>query len=455
MKKVLFVWIAVYLGGAGLGGEEVHPVFVYSTYLGGSGSEFGLAIAADAAGNTYVTGYTDGGYGIDRFPVTHSLQTAEGTRDVFVTKLDPAGRLVYSTLLGGSGDDFARGIAVDAAGHAYVTGETDSPDFPRVRPVSHPPDDFFRNAFVAKLSPDGSSLVWSTTLGGSRWDAGSAVDVDSRGYAWVTGSTESPDFPTVASLQASLEGEFDAFVTKISPQGSLVWSTFLGGSAADHGSGIGVDRAGFVHVGGTTSSGDFPTVRAVQGSSRGSGDAFVARIDPAGSALVWSTYLGGGGYEMADDLAVDPAGNAYVAGITLSPDFPVRNALQPTLRHYDGFVSKLSATGALVWSTFLGGSGADGARSIAVDTAGSAYVTGPAGSVDFPIRNALRPVCEPGPLACNDAFVLKLAPRGDALVWSTYLGGTDATNLLPPGAACGDGGANFDSITGDSTTGGT
>ncbi len=360
--------------------------------------------------------------------------------------IDPV--LVYSTYLGGSYSDEGSGIAVDSLGSAYVTGMTDSTDFPTAHPLQAVAEGNY-DAFVAKLNPAGSALVYSTYLGGSNYDYGSGIAVDSAGNAYITGVTYSTDFPIASPLQAVCGcGAYfgDAFVAKVNPAGSaLVYSTYLGGSSDEFGHGIAVDPAGDAYITGGTSSTDFPTAKPLQAISGGDTDVFVSKLNPAGSALVYSTYLGGSSGDEGSGIAVDSAEDAYVTGITLSTDFPTANPLQakfgggpiigggrggpPPTPTGDGFVAKLNPTGsALVYSTYLGGSGSDSGNGIAVDSAGNAYVTGAtdsftfAGSNDFPTANPLQ-AADGGN---SDAFVAKLNPTGSALVYSSFLGGISA-----------------------------
>jgi hypothetical protein len=407
------------------------PLFIdpliYSTYLGGSGSDNGSGIAVDGSGNAYVTGYTSS----TDFPTMNPLQptnaAGNGGFNVFVAKVNATGSaLVYSTYLGGSGgDDQGLGIAVDSSGNAYVTGTTDSSDFPTLRPLQ-PAYAGGYDAFVTKLSPTGSTLVYSTYLGGSGYDAGYGVAVDSSDNAYATGSTTSTDFPTMHPLQPANGdgGQYeDTFAAKLSSTGSaLVYSTYLGGSAFDLGFGIAVDSSGSAYVTGWTNSTDFPTMNPLQPANGGSDDAFVAKLNPAGSALVYSTYLGGSGADQGAGIAVDGSGNAYVTGTTQSTDFPTMNPLQPSYGgNYDAFVAKLNATGsALVYSTYLGGSGRDDGSGIAVDSLGSAFLIGYTTSANFPTVNPLQPSYGGG----GDAFVTKLNASGSALAYSTYLGGS-------------------------------
>jgi hypothetical protein len=278
-------------------------------------------------------------------------------------------------------------------------------------------------------------LSYSTYLGGSLNDVGLGIAVDSAGNAYVTGNTQSTDFPTANSIQPTNHGGYDVFVTKINADGSaLVYSTYLGGSGDDYGTTIAVDASGNAYVTGYTTSTNFPEAKAIQSENHGGTDAFVTKISGTGSALVYSTYLGGSLNDVGLGIAVDSAGNAYVTGNTQSTDFPTANAFQPTNHggsSFDGtasgdaFVSKINPSGTvLVYSTYLGGTGEDYGRGIAVDSAGSAYVTGFTGSTDFPIANAIQPMSHGGQYYRRDAFVTKLNAAGSALVYSTYLGGS-------------------------------
>lgn len=301
---------------------------VYSSYLGGSDFDRGFAIAVDGAGSAYVTGHTSSA----DFPTVRAFDKKLDFADVFVTKLDPSGSsLVYSTFLGGSssfGGEQGFGIAVDAAGDAFVTGFTHSTDFPTTRGAADSSLDGDRDAFLAKLGPTGSKLLYSTYLGGSDTDVGFGVAADAAGGAYVTGATLSGDFPTTAgAFDTSLDGGFDAFVTKLSPDESIAYSTYLGGGSSDSGVAIAVGGAGEAFVTGVTSSTDFPlTANAVDTKLTAFfccfEDAFVTGLNSTGSALVYSTYLGGRDDEIGHGIAVDGAGNAYVAGQTRSADFP-------------------------------------------------------------------------------------------------------------------------------------
>jgi Beta-propeller repeat len=383
---------------------------VYSTYIGGSnGAQGGAAIAVDSTGSAYVTGDTTA----SNFPTMNAFQSMNanpGNADVFVTKLAPSGSsLTYSTYLGGLADDFGRAITVDSTGAAYLTGVTNSSsDFPTKNPYLSASSGG-SDAFVTKLAPSGSSLVYSTYLGGSNTDAGNGIALDSLRDAYVTGGTLSTDFPTKNPYQAAnAGGGGDAFVTKFDPSGSLLYySTYLGGTGADEAKGIAVDTAGAAYVAGDTTSTDFPTSNADQAANAGSQDAFVTKLDPSGSALAYSTYLGGSGPDVANGIAIDSSGAAYVTGYTSSVDFPTMNAYQATTGGgADAFLTKLvSAGSALVYSTYLGGTGGDTAYGIAVDTSGAPYVVGSTESTDFPTKNAYQASNAGG----DDAFVARFS----------------------------------------------
>jgi uncharacterized protein (TIGR03437 family) len=361
---------------------------VYSTYLGGRGEDQGLGIAVDTAGAAYVTGQTCS----PDFPTKNGLQPATGGGcDAFVTKLDPAGSLSYSTYLGGSEQDPGIGIAVDGAGNAYVTGWTRSPNFPTRNPLQPALADVSGDAFVTKLNATGSALVFSTYLGGGQqFDRGFDLAVDNSGNVIVVGETRSDDFPTTRPLQPPRGS--DAFVTKLNAAGSaFIYSTHIGGSSSDEARGVAVDSFGVAYVTGITSSNDFPTVNPFQPALRGDTDAFVLRIPPGGSSLLYSTYLGGSGSEndeFGGDIAVDPVGIAYVTGTTQSLDFPVRVPLQPVLRGgSDVFLASLSISGnQLGFSTYLGGGDRDQGYygGVALDANRNAYIIGVTTSTDVP-----------------------------------------------------------------------
>jgi hypothetical protein len=392
---------------------------IYSTYLGGSISvrfsdfDTGSAIAVDTSGNAYVTGLAQT---ID-FPTTPGAfrTTLRGFFAAYVTKLNPDGNaLVYSTYLSSSSGFDANGgssITVDTSGNAYVTGVVSLGDFPTTPGAFQTTPLGGVDAFVTKLNPNGSNLIYSTYLGGSSSDSGSGIAVDTSGNAYVTGTTQSTDFSTTpGAFQTTLKGSGDAFVTKLNPAGSaLIYSTYLGGSDSDNGNGIVVDTSGNAYVTGRAESTDFPTTPgAFQTTLKGSGDAFVTKLNPAGSDLIYSTYLGGSSSDNGSDIAIDTSDNAYVTGTTQSTDFPTTpGAFQTTLKGSgDAFVTKLNPAGsALVYSTYLGGSDSDNGTGIVVDASGNAYVTGVSESTDFPITpNAFQTALQ----GEENAFIAKL-----------------------------------------------
>jgi hypothetical protein len=402
---------------------------VYSTYLGGSNTDGGNGIAVDVSGNTYVTGQTNS----TDFPTANALQpTLAGNIDAFVTKINATGAgLVYSTYLGGSSGDYVLGIAVDLSGDAYVTGYTNSTNFPTANALQ-PTLAGNTNAFVTEINATGAGLVYSTYLGGSGVDYALGIAVDASGNTYVSGYTESTNFPTANALQRTLAGAVGAFVTKINPGGAgLVYSTYLGGSNADYGSGIALDASGDVYVTGFANSTNFPTANALQPALAGHINAFVTKINASGAALVYSTYLGGSNLDYGDAIAVDISGNAYVTGRTSSTNFPTANALQPTLAgNTNAFVTEINASGAaLVSSTYLGGSYADSGNGIAVDASGNTYVSGYTESTNFPTANALQATLRGN----YNAFITKISPT----VVGDFIGSFDTFNqsVAPGGSA--------------------
>jgi len=405
-------------------------VLAYSTYLGGGGLDRALDMAVDGAGAVYVTGMTDSA----DFPTQDHLFPDQASTDAFVTKLNPdsggAVTLAYSTYLGASALDIAFDIAVDSAGAAYVTGFTESQDFPTQDEFQT--DQPGTDAFVTKLNPDSGgavTLAYSTYLGGGLTDIGIGIDVDTAGSAYITGRTDSVNFPLQDPFQAD-QGGIDGFATKLNPDTggpvTLAYSTYLGGLDDDLGSQVSVDSAGAAYVAGFTGSTDFPTQDAFQ-AHMGNDDAFVTKLNPDTGGpvtLAYSTYLGGLDDDIGSHIAVDSAGAAYVSGHTSSTDFPTQDAFQTDQGNDDVFVTKLDPdTGGpvtLAYSTYLGGASVDFSGAIAVDSAGAAYVIGHTFSADFPVQDALFP-----DQALDDAFVTMLNPdTGGAvsLAFSTYLG---------------------------------
>ncbi len=413
---------------------------LYSTFLGGSADDEVTGIALDASGNVYITGKTLS----SDFPLQAAIQTTRaGGNDAFVAKIDASGsNLLYATYLGGGAADISHGIAVDSSGAAYITGETSSGDFPTGSPNNTP---FQANragassgidAFISKINPAGTALVYSTYLGGSIQDYAYAIAIDTEGNAYVTGKTASLNFPTSsdpAPYQKSKAGLDEAFVVKMNPEGeALVYSTYLGGSGNDDAKAIAVDGAGFAYVAGRTASFDFPLVSAFQTTKRGIWDAFFTKINPTGTAIIYSSLFGGNGNELIHDIAVNTSGSLFLVGETDSavnfPIFAPASSAQIQENHggggNDAFISRVNAAGTtLIYSTYLGGSLNDESYGIAIDSVGSVYTTGKTGSGDFPTESAIQ-VSRPGG-GDGDAFVSKISH----LVLGAEIQVTD--NVLP------------------------
>jgi hypothetical protein len=373
----------------------------YSTYLGGDSFDSARAIAVDSSGAAYIAGSTDS----TDFNTMGQIETDGTGRDAFISKLNPAGSaLAYSTYLGGDSDDLAFGIAVDSSGAAYVAGLTASTDLNTVGPIEG--NEMGTDAFVSKLNPAGSALLYSTYLGGDGDDDAYAIAVDSSGAAYVAGDTDSSDFNTMGPIEGH-QVDADAFVSKLTATGSaLTYSTYLGGDNYDVAQGIAVDSSGAAYVAGKTFSTDFNTMAPIEPDTVGSADAFVSKLTAAGSALTYSTYLGGASDDGANAITVDSSGAAYVAGGTLSTDFNTVGEIETDGTSTDAFIAKLTAAGsALTYSTYLGGDGADRALAIALDSTGAAYVAGDTDSTDF---NTLGPIESDGGDADYDAFISKL-----------------------------------------------
>jgi hypothetical protein len=429
----------------------IDPTLTYSTYNGGNSTDQAFSVAVDDDGNAYVVGLTAS----SNFPLSGAAQAvAAGSFDVFVTKLNPAGTgRVYSTYLGGSGDDRGFGIAVNRmTDEAYLTGYTASANFPLLKSgvagqgIQSTLGGGF-DAFVSKLNADGA-LSYSTFLGGSGNENNTGahgynlqtIAVDSAGNAIVTGMTESIDFFTVSNATSGVTprtfrsthggGTRDVFVTRVNAAGTAFdYSTFLGTTGDDRGQAIAVESlTGRVYVTGYTTGGFNFTSGAFQTSNMGT-DAFVAKIDPAltgPSSLMYSTYLGGNSDDYGQGIAVDSTGHAYVTGLTnglATIAFPTTvGAFQTSLMgSYEAFATKLNPQGtALAYSTFIGSVGDDRGQGIAVDAAGNAYITGLTSSVGFPTVNPVRATHAGGTW---DAFVTKLNPSGNAAAYSTFFGG--------------------------------
>ncbi|MEK9142651.1 MAG: SBBP repeat-containing protein, partial [Nitrospirota bacterium] len=442
----------------------IDPILLYSTYLGGSANEDGFefgphGIAVDSLGNAYIAGATTS----TDFPgvTAGSVQPIHGGGlfDAYVAKLSSTGSsILWASYLGGTGSttysaggtgyDRATAIALDPSGNAYVTGLTHSttstsssfPTTPGAYRTFGPPGE----VFITKISSDGASLVYSTLLGGNGdRDIAWSIAVDAAGHAYVAGETRlgGASFPTTPGAFQTIPGgvtvyleSSDAFVTKLNPSGTgLVYSTYIGGSNNDGALGIAVDPAGNAYVTGNTRSTNFPGVSAgsISATLGGVQDAFVVRLNASGTALDYASYLGGGGDEFGRAITVDSTGNAYATGQTTSTNFPITSGSfqttigNPTLPgQYDAFVTKISSAGSLIYSTFLGGNSYDGGWAIKVDSSGNAHVVGRGRSSNFPGIVPLTGSSIPTPTTW--AFYSKINPTGTGLVFSVHLGGTTA-----------------------------
>ena len=407
----------------------IDPSLLYSSYLGSSNYDEAFAVAVGPSGSAYLVGHTTGPLFPTQSPMQGTY--AGGAADAFIIKLDLTGAgYVYSTYLGGNGSDFAYGVAVDIAGSAYVVGVTTSTNFPTLSPVQGTYGGML-DGFVSKLNPAGSALAYSTYLGGAQDDFVKGVAVSGAGKAHVVGITYSGNFPTVAALQPALAGTSDAFVSRFSVPGStLEYSTFLGGSAGagggvDYGNAIALGTGDAAVVVGTTASTNFPTAAALQPAhGGGSFDAFVSMLSSTGGSLTFSTYLGGNFTDEAYGVAV--GNNApVVVGRTTSTNFPIAGAAQQTTRkgNSDAFISRYTPNGlALFHSTYFGGTALEQASAVAMDATGTAYVVGETTSTDeFPLLDSIA-----GQNAYNggtkDAFFAAFFGTG-LTAYSTYFGG--------------------------------
>jgi PKD repeat protein len=406
---------------------------VYSTFLGGSDMEIPWHIATDPSGSAHIVGFTRS----PDFPVTPGAFDVSfnwGAEDGFVAKLNPdGGSLAWATFLGGFDVEWASDVAVDSLGDVYVVGSTRSTDFPVTMGAFDTSFNGLQDAFVARFTRDGV-LIWATYLGGADSDQGHAVALDSSGNVVVASMTYSPDFPvTPGAFDTTFNGIEDVYVAKLNPAGNLLlWATFLGGNDDDQIFRITLGADDIVYASGTTWSIDFPvTPGAFDTTYNGGGaDAFIAKLDSTGSALVWATYLGGSNQDVGVALVLDGSGNLYVTGGTNSTDFPVTpGAFDTTLGGpWDIFIAKLNSTGSnLLWATYFGGSDSEaGSPSAVLNVAGDICVTGATYSTDFPATPGAFDTTLDG---IFDGFLARLNPDGTGLLYATFIGGSGGDDV--------------------------
>jgi hypothetical protein len=417
----------------------IDPTLEYSTLIGGSGWEWPRGITIDDTHNAYITGFTDS----DDFPITPDAYDTNfnNINDVFITKLNSTGtELLYSTFLGGGDLDRSYGIAIDKNDNVYVTGETVSNDFPTT-PGAYDTsfnsyDSAYSDAFITKINSDGTNLIYSSYIGGSNGDTGRGIDIDGDGNTYITGYTDSHDFPvTPNAYDTSASGVHDVFVTKFNSNGNdIIYSTFISGNGDDKAYRIVIDDSRYAYITGRTTSDNFPTTSdAYDRSLNGNSDLFAAKINSTGTNLIYSTYLGGNSWEFASGIAVDKNDNVYVTGETGSNDFPTTPGAYDT--NFNGgrdiIVTKINSNGTqLLYSTYLGGSKDDGCFAedgIAIDSNGNAYITGYTASNDFPstpdaFDTSFNEGIYPDYEYDYDAFLTILNTLGNNILYSTFLG---------------------------------
>lgn len=400
---------------------------VYSTFIGGSAEEQGYGIAVDTYGCAYIVGTTKS----SDYDVTNVAydEILSGTQDIFVTKLNAAGNgLVYSTFLGGDDADNGYGIYVGINGYAYITGNSLSNNYPTTLNAYQNYNAGASDVIVTKLNQTGSSLTYSTYIGGTYDDIGESIAVGKAGSAYIVGYTKSADYDTLKPYQGTLEvggATFDAFVTKLGPLGrALVYSTYLGGNSNDYGNSIAVDDSGYAYIVGETSSSNFDVTTGVfQTSNQGNEDVFVTKFNKEGNGLVYSTYIGGSSMDLGRGIAIDTNGYTYITGTTTSLNYDITaGAYQTTFSSgNEVFITKLNKIGSnLEYSTYLGALGIDWGAGITVDSEGNACITGHTTSSNFDVTPDAYQLTNGGG---TDVFLTKINNTGSALIYSTYIGG--------------------------------
>lgn len=400
--------------------EEIDLALIWSTCLGGTDMDTIFDAAIDTEGNIYVTGDA---WSSDLPALNGYDLTYNGSVDAFVAKFSSNGEIMWLTYLGGDNDDEGRGIAVDSGDNIYVVGMTQSENFPAFGGYDNT-NNGYSDAFVTKFASNGT-VIWSTYLGGVGNDEGNAITIDQSDNIYISGLTYSwANFPVQSGYDTDWNGNGDAFVTKFGPDGQIVWSTFLGGATGfpDVGLALATDNDRNLVVVGSTGSPDFPTAGGQFTIHNGGldsyyDDGFMTKFSENGSFL-WSTYLGGQDWDACRDVKTDASGNIYITGSTSSPDFPVLNGYDMTLNGSEAFLAKFNANGTLIRASYIGGTSGDAGYGISLNEDGSVCITGATGSADFPISGGIDTTLN----GSGDIFVALSTENGNIL-WSTFLGG--------------------------------
>jgi len=400
----------------------IDPTIEFSTIVGGEKYDFGRGVGIDPSGNIIVAGHTES---LD-FPNSSGIEILNqgGRYDCFITKLTPDGKnVIFSTYFGGSGDDQCKDLAVDKFGNIYLTGFTNSADFPTVNALFPKKNENY-DAFIIKINPEGNAILFSSFLGGNEYDVGYGVAVDNNSNLYVTGTTYSNDFPTFNPLYPNIGAFCDVFICKIDvTQSTFVYSTYFPGRQIDKGYDVAADDDGHAYVTCTTNSPDFPTKNEKENYSGMAYDAFVCKINSSGSDLIYSTYIASFYDAHGKSIAIDSNDCAWVTGMTYSTtNMATDNALfKQNSGDYDAFITKMNPTGdKFLYSTYLGGSKYDAGHGIVVDQSDNVHVIGDTTSSDFPTANALYPIFS----GDHDIFITSLDSTGTKLKYSTFLGGS-------------------------------
>jgi hypothetical protein len=402
----------------------------------GIAQAYSVAAARDNSGDVVVTGYTDAA----GYPTLNAYQgTFVADEDMVVTRLNSNGAVVWSTYYGGNNFDAGKGVETDSNGSVYVAGHTNSFDFPMLNNAQVQ----YSNGYELGIMKFNSAGVrqWATLYGGTGNDYGMAIDVDSAGNAYITGYTNSTNFPVINAIQPSKSIGYDALVMKMSTTGSVIWATYYGGDDDDKGRGIALNQAGtYLHVTGSSVAGTFPTTSGVFQQWNASGyyadDAFILKMDAGTQAVQWAAYHGGADYDFGQGIAIDKYDNIYITGYTLSADLPVVNSgncyIDSTLGSpstHDAFIMMCSSTGTQrLWSTYFGGSGADLGMAIRFAPLYGVYITGRTGSTDFPVQQPVDNVhyqSQQGDGGTMNDIFISWFYTDNSLEWSTYFGGAD------------------------------